>query len=82
MRLGGVEEDLSHIKQRLAYVENEVHSLSANMVTKQYLDTRFDELLIREHKDSLFKRTLVLALEQAHVLTPELRAKLETLIPQ
>lgn len=33
-----VEGDIAHIKERLGLIENEVRGLSANMVTKQYLD--------------------------------------------
>lgn len=81
MRFDALESDIAHIKERLRYVENEVRALGAQMVTKQYLDAKFDELLVIQQKDSLFKRTLLLALEQAKAITPEARAKLEALIP-
>lgn len=80
-RFNLIEGDIAHIKERLTSVESEVRALSANMVTKQYLDAKFDQLLALQHRDSLFKRQLLLALEQAKVLTPEGRAKLEQLIP-
>lgn len=81
VRLEGLESDMAHVKQRLSYVENEVRALGSLMVTKQYLDAKIDELLVVQQKDSLFKRTLVLMLEQSNVLSPEARAKLEALIP-
>lgn len=80
-RFDALESDIAHIKERLRYVENEVRALGSQMVTKQYLDAKIDELLAVQQKDSLFKRTLVLMLEQSNVLSPEARAKLEALIP-
>lgn len=68
-------------KEQLSLVENEICTLNIKMMTKQYLDAKFDQLLALQHRDSLFKRQLLLALEQAKVLTPEGRAKLEQLIP-
>ncbi len=75
-----IEGDLDHIKERLRLMENEVRALAASMVTKQYLDAKMDALLMVQQKDSLFKKTLLLALEQAKVLPPETRAKLELMI--
>lgn len=68
-------------KKQLSLIEHEINTLSIKMVTKQYLDAKFDQLLALQHRDSLFKRQLLLALEQAQVLTPDTRAKLEQLIP-
>ncbi|GEM_PF-3039070 len=75
-----IEEDIAHIKDRLGKVEDEVRMLAANMVTKQYLNAKIDQIMMLQQKDSLFKRSLLLVLEQAKVLTPEGRAKLEALI--
>ena len=79
-RFSSLDDDMTSIKDRLRGVENEVRALGAAMVTKQYLDAKIDQLLAMQEKDSLFKRTLLLALESARVLSPEMRAKLEMLI--
>jgi archaellum component FlaC len=76
-----IEEDIAHIKERLRLVENEVRALSANMVTKQYLDAKIDQIMLLQQKDSLWKRLVVHIMDEAKILTPETRAKLEALIP-
>ena len=80
-RFGGIEKDVAYIKQRLAALEDEVQALSRNMITKQYLDAKLDIFIRNQERDSLFKRTLLLMLEQSKVLDPASRAKLEQLIP-
>ena len=80
-RLKTIETDLTDIKRRLSAVEDEVRVLSANMVTKQYLDEKIEYLIDMQRKDALFKRRLLLALEEANVLTPDVRSQLEHLIP-
>ena len=49
-------------------------------LTKEYLDAEFDLLTARRQQSDLFWRLLLLELEQAKVLAPDVRAKLETLI--
>ncbi|MDO8622566.1 MAG: hypothetical protein Q7R80_05020 [bacterium] len=73
--------DMADLKERMRVMEDEVRTLSRNMVTKQYLDAKLDIFIQNQERDSLFKRTLLLALEQAKVLDPTMRAKLEQLIP-
>ena len=77
----GLKGDVAELKVRMRSIGDEVLVLSANMVTKQYLDAKIDQLIDAQRKDTLFKRLLLLALEEAHVLTPETRSKLEHLIP-
>lgn len=80
-RFETVEDDITDIKARLHAIEDEVQTLSRNMITKQYLDAKLDIFVRNQERDSLFKRTLLLALEQAKILDPAMRAKLEQLIP-
>lgn len=80
-RFSAIESDLTGIKGRLAAVEDEIQTLSRNMVTKQYLDAKLDIFIQSQERDSKFKRLLLLTLEQAKVLDPATRAKLEQLIP-
>ncbi|MBI4433733.1 hypothetical protein HY632_03095 [Candidatus Uhrbacteria bacterium] len=81
MDVADMKADVADLKSRMAALEDEVRVLSANMVTKQYLDAKLDIFIRNQERDSLFKRTLLLALEQAKVLDPAMRAKLEQLIP-
>lgn len=79
-RFDAVEKEIVYLKEDIKFLKNEVRALGASMVTKQYLDEKIDQLLEVQQRDSLFKRTLLMALEQAKVLPPETRAKLEALI--
>ncbi|MBI2482752.1 hypothetical protein HYV74_01075 [Candidatus Uhrbacteria bacterium] len=81
MDVADIKADVADLKSRMATLEDEVRVLSANMITKQYLDAKLDIFVRNQERDSLFKRTLLLALEQAKVLDPAMRAKLEQLIP-
>ena len=67
-------------KECLNVMEDEVRALAASMETKGYLNAKTHEMLLVQKRDSLFKKTLLLALEQAKVLPPETRAKLELMI--
>jgi isocitrate dehydrogenase kinase/phosphatase len=80
-RFDAVEHDIVHLKERIAVVEEEVRTLGANVLTKKDLDRKFDELLLIQRKDVLFKQKLLLILAQAKLLSPETRHELEQLIP-
>ncbi|MFH1429898.1 MAG: hypothetical protein ABIG71_00035, partial [Candidatus Uhrbacteria bacterium] len=79
--IAGLKTDVADLKTRMRAVEDETQILSANMVTKQYFDAKFDRLVDFQHKDILFKKRLLSVLEEAKVLPPETRQKLEQLIP-
>jgi len=86
-RFKTIEEDISWLKQRVAAIADEVQVLSANMVTKQYLDARIDAHLglakKAETKMEAMRQTifaLMFLLEKHNLLPSTERAKYEALL--
>ena len=79
--IADLKTDVADLKTRMCALEDEVRTLSRNMVTKQYLDAKLDIFIQNQQRDSTFKRMLLLALEQSKALDSTTRAKLEQLIP-
>ncbi|MBI4143057.1 hypothetical protein HY480_04245 [Candidatus Uhrbacteria bacterium] len=82
-----LEKDIAFLKQRVAAIADEVQVLSANMVTKQYLDARMDAHLglaqKAETKMEAMRQTifaLMFLLEKHHLLPSTERAKYEALL--
>lgn len=85
LRLQTIESDIADLKQRMSRVEQEVITLGAQMVTKQYLDAKIDALLSQppiNKVDGVRKAVLavLLHLERAKLLPSEERATLEMLL--
>ncbi|MBI4433576.1 hypothetical protein HY632_02300 [Candidatus Uhrbacteria bacterium] len=85
LRLKTVESDIADLKHRMSRVEQEIITLGAQMVTKQYLDTKIDALLSQPpiNKIDGVRRAVLavlLHLERAKLLPSEERATLEMLL--
>lgn len=86
-RFKTLEEDIAFLKKRVAAISDELQVLSANMVTKRYLDAKIEALEHRITKsattDEALKRIvlmLMLVLERHNLLQSEERAKYEMLL--
>lgn len=86
-RFKTIDEDIAFLKERTAAIADEVRTLSANMVTKQYLESRIETHLglgkasaTRQEAMRQAILALMLLLEKHQILPSEQRARYEALL--